>query len=152
MKIAVSACLLGVPCRFDGEARPCDAVIALRGKHEVVAVCPESAAHLPVPRVPNEIVAGATDEGGRPVLRVVDAEGADNTEAFLRGARREVERAQEAGCTLAILKSKSPSCGSGRIFDGTFSGTLVDGWGVAARMLRDAGVRVIDEHAAARGI
>lgn len=152
MKIAVSACLLGVPCRFDGEARPCDAVIALREKHEVVAVCPESAAHLPVPRVPNEIVAEATDEDGRPVLRVVDAEGVDNTEAFMRGARREVERAQEAGCTLAILKSKSPSCGSGRIYDGTFSGTLVDGWGVAARMLRDAGVRVIDEHAAARGI
>lgn len=137
MNIAVSACLLGVPCRFDGEARPCAAVQRLRasGEHTVVPICPESGAGLPIPRSPNEVVAGAAE------LRVIDADGADNTAAFVQGA----QRALGAGCTHAILKAKSPSCGSGRIYDGTFTGTLVDGWGVAARMFRDASIKVIDE-------
>ena len=139
MKIAVSACLLGSSCRFDGASRPCRAVIALHDAHEIVPVCPETAAKLPVPRPPNEIVRTGD------AMRVVDSEGADNTEAFLAGARRELVRAQEAGCELAVLKSKSPSCGSGRIYDGTFSGTLTEGWGVAAALFRDAGIPVIDE-------
>ena len=141
MNIAVSACLLGVPCRFDGEARPCAAVQRLRvsGEHTVVPICPESGAGLPIPRSPNEVVAGAAE------LRVIDADGADNTAAFVQGAQRALERALGAGCTHAILKAKSPSCGSGRIYDGTFTGTLVDGWGVAARMFRDASIKVIDE-------
>ena len=141
MNIAVSACLLGVPCRFDGEARPCAAVQRLRasGEHTVVSICPESGAGLPIPRSPNEVVAGAAD------LRVIDADGADNTAAFVRGAQRALERALGAGCTHAILKAKSPSCGSGRIYDGTFTGALVEGWGVAGRMFRAAGIAVIDE-------
>ena len=139
MKIAVSACLLGEPCRYDGASKPCAAAIALRGRHEIVAVCPECAGDLPTPRVPSEVVRRGND------LRVFAADGADNTEAFLAGAHRELARAQEAGCTLAVLKAKSPSCGSGRICDGTFSGTLADGWGIAAALFRDAGIRVIDE-------
>lgn len=141
MNIAVSACLLGVPCRFDGEARPCAAVQKLRedGEHTVVPICPESGAGLSIPRSPNEIVAAEEE------LRVVDSDGVDNTAAFVRGAKRAFEKARKAGCTCAILKAKSPSCGSGRIYDGTFTGTLVEGWGVAARMFRDAGIQVIDE-------
>lgn len=139
MKIAVSACLLGSPCRYDGASRPCEAVIALREAHDIVPVCPETAARLPVPRPPNEIVRSCG------AVHVVDSEGADNTEAFLAGAQRELVRAQNAGCELAILKSKSPSCGSGRVYDGTFSGTLTEGWGVAAALFRDAGIPVIDE-------
>lgn len=141
MDIAVSACLLGAACRFDGEARPCEAAKRLRDAHNVVPVCPESMAGLPIPRLPNELV---EESDG---FRVVGADGADNTDAFLEGAHRALERAQKSGCTLAVLKSKSPSCGSGRIYDGTFTGTLVDGWGVAARMLADAGIPVIDESA-----
>lgn len=140
MNIAVSACLLGAACRFDGEARPNLAVQTLNRKHTVVPVCPESMARLPIPRCPNEIVAEAD------ALCIVDSQGVDNTEAFVAGARRALKRAQQAGCTVAVLKSKSPSCGSGRIYDGTFTGTLVDGWGVAAALFRDAGIRVIDEH------
>ena len=139
MNIAVSACLLGTPCRYDGASRPCRAAQTLRERHVVVPVCPETLARLPIPRCPNEIVAGT---GG---LRVVDAQGVDNTEAFVAGARRALEQARRAGCTVAVLKSKSPSCGSGRVYDGTFSSTLVDGWGVAAALFRDAGIRVIDE-------
>lgn len=139
MIIAVSACLLGEPCRYDGAAKPNAAVQALRELHTVVPVCPESMGGLPIPRLPNEIAAGADG------LRVVDSEGTDNTGAFVAGARKALERAQQAGCTVAVLKSKSPSCGSGRIYDGTFTGTLTDGWGVAAALFRDAGIRVIDE-------
>lgn len=139
MIIAVSACLLGEPCRYDGAAKPNAAVQALRERHTIVPVCPESMGGLPIPRLPNEIAAGADG------LRVVDSQGADNTEAFVAGARKALERAQQAGCTVAVLKSKSPSCGSGRIYDGTFTGTLTDGWGVAAALFRDAGIRVIDE-------
>ena len=141
MDIAVSACLLGAACRFDGEARPCEAAKRLRDAHNVVPVCPESMAGLPIPRLPNELV---EESDG---FRVVGADGADNTDAFLEGARCALKRVREAGCELAVLKSKSPSCGSGRIFDGTFTGTLADGWGVAARMLADAGIPVIDESA-----
>lgn len=139
MIIAVSACLLGVPCRFDGQARPCDAVKKLRNRHTIVPICPESYAKLPIPRCPNEVVAGAEP------LRVVNSDGVDNTEAFLAGARKALQRAQDAGCELAILKSKSPSCGSSRIYDGTFTGTLTEGWGVAAHLFREAGIPVIDE-------
>ena len=139
MNIAVSACLLGVNCRFDGESRPSDAVRALREHHHVVALCPESMAQLPRPRLPNEVVEDAQG------TRVMNAEGIDNTNAFEEGARLALERAQKGGCALAVLKSKSPSCGSGRIFDGTFTGTLTDGWGITARLFRDAGIRVIDE-------
>lgn len=140
MKIAVSACLLGVPCRFDGQARPCEAVRALADQHELVAVCPESGTGLSIPRPPNEVVVSEKR------LRVVDSEGADHTDAFVAGARKALERAQREGCQLAILKSKSPSCGNGLIYDGTFTGTLVEGWGVAARMFRDAGIHVLDEN------
>lgn len=139
MIIAVSACLLGAHCRFDGEARPSDAVKALRENHTLVPICPESYAKLPIPRCPNEVVAAAVG------LRVVNSVGVDNTEAFRAGARKALQRAQDAGCELAILKSKSPSCGSGRVYDGTFTGTLTEGWGVAARLFRDAGIPVIDE-------
>lgn len=139
MNIAVSACLLGSNCRFDGESRPSDAVRSLRERHTVVPICPESFARLPIPRCPNEIVRDGN------ATRVVDSQGADHTEAFDRGARIALRRAQEKDCTLAVLKSKSPSCASKMVFDGTFSGTLVPGWGIAAALFRDAGIRVMDE-------
>lgn len=139
MKIAVSACMLGRPCRYDGRAKPCAQVIALADRHELVAVCPEAAGGLAIPHPPSEIVAGA--EG----LRVVDAQGADNTAAFVRGAKRTLARVLDAGCDAAVLKAKSPSCGVRGVYDGSFSGTLVEGMGVAARALHEAGVPVFDE-------
>ena len=139
MKIAVSACLLGEPCRFDGAAKPCAQVIDLGKRHELVPVCPECAGGLPTPRPASEIYAAA------PALRVVNAEGADVTAAFLAGAQRTLELVRVEGCGLAVLKAKSPSCGSGLVYDGTFTRTLVPGWGVAARLLADAGIPVMDE-------
>ena len=139
-KILVSACLLGNPVRYDGESRPCAAVQALAERYELVPVCPECFGGLPIPRTASEI---DMHQGGQ---RVVSAEGEDRTAAFQAGAQRCVEIAREEGCTLAVMKAKSPSCGSGQVYDGTFSGTLVPGDGIATRYLTVAGVRVISEN------
>ena len=139
MNIAVSACLLGEPCRYDGTARPCEAVVALGERHKLVPVCPEVLGGLPVPHPPCEIVLAER------ALRVVDADGADRTDAFVAGAAKALELVRQEGCKLAVLKAKSPSCGSGQVYDGTFSGTLAPGFGVTARLLRSEGVRVVDE-------
>lgn len=194
MRIAVSACLLGEACRYDGRSKPCARVSELAADgHELVPVCPEVAGGLPTPRTPCEIIrapwmesekartagsstpilltsetprkneghaswAGrgsgdsascgreANEAGGGP-WTILDASGANRTAAYARGAQAELARAKEAGCKLAILKAKSPSCGSEEVYDGTFSGTLVPGWGIAAAAFRDAGIRVIDETA-----
>ena len=154
MRIAVSACLLGEACRYDGRSKPCARVSELSALgHELVPVCPEVTGGLPTPRTPCEIVrapwmesekAHTADERSWTIL---DASGADRTAAYALGAQAELARAKEAGCELAILKAKSPSCGSGEVYDGTFSGTLMPGWGIAAAAFRDAGIRVIDETA-----
>ena len=148
MPIAVSACLLGEPCRYDGKSRPCEDVLKLHDACEMVPVCPEVLGGLPVPHAPCEIAAAER------ALRVTDADGVDVTDAFLAGAAKTVELAKEQGCKLAVLKAKSPSCGCGLVYDGAFAGELVPGYGVAARALREAGVRVLDEvwFAARRGI
>ena len=139
MRIAVSACLLGAHCRYDGKSKPCDDVIALKGHHELVTICPEVMGGLSIPHPPNEIA--SVDP-----LCVVDTEGADNTVAFVAGARKSLDRAQREGCEFAILKAKSPSCGVGRVYDGSFTGTLVEGDGVAASMFIKAGIPVYDEY------
>lgn len=139
MKIAVSACLLGEPCRYDGGSRPCEDVLALGERHELVPVCPEVMGGLAVPHPPCEI---ALSEHG---LRVVDEHGSDMTGAFVAGAAKALEVAQQEQCAFAVLKAKSPSCGSGLVYDGSFSGRLVPGFGVAARLFREAGICVVDE-------
>ena len=154
MKIAVSACLLSEACRYDGRSKPCAHVQELRADgHELVPICPEVAGGLPTPRTPCEIVQAPWMESGKARAAnerswtILDASSTDRTAAYARGAQAELARAKEAGCELAILKAKSPSCGSGEVYDGTFSGTLVPGWGIAAATFRDAGITVIDETA-----
>ena len=154
MRIAVSACLLGEACRYDGRSKPCARVQELAADgHELVPICPEAAGGLPTPRTPCEIVRAPWMESGKaraanePSWTILDASGTDRTAAYARGAQAELARAKEAGCELAILKAKSPSCGSEEVYDGTFSGTLVPGWGIAAAAFRNAGITVIDETA-----
>lgn len=154
MRIAVSACLLGEACRYDGRSKPCARVQELAALgHELVPICPEVAGGLPTPRTPCEIVQAPWMESGEARMAdehawtILDASSTDRTAAYARGAQAELARAKEAGCELAILKAKSPSCGSGEVYDGTFSGTLVPGWGIAAAAFRDAGITVIDETA-----
>lgn len=137
--VAVSACLLGYPCRYDGASKPQADVMALAGRFELVPLCPEVAGGMPIPHPPCEI-----DSSSARVC-VLDREGRDVTDRFVEGARRCADAACRAGCRIAVMKAKSPSCGSGSVYDGTFSGTLVPGWGVAAALFRDRGIRVIDE-------
>jgi len=182
MRILISACLLGVNCRYDGgnngvdcgkdvkraegkdsqeggrdsrcgsedsqrggerDGAGCEPAPWLRrllAEHTVIPVCPEQLGGLPTPRPPVEWRDG----------RAVNVRGQDCTEEFERGAEAAARLARLYGCELAILKARSPSCGSSGIYDGTFSHHLVDGMGAAAKRLREQGVRVIDEEEAAR--
>ncbi|MDO4502333.1 MAG: DUF523 domain-containing protein [Coriobacteriia bacterium] len=140
MRIAVSACLLGEPCRYDGRSVPCVAAETLAEQFELVPVCPEVMGGMPTPRVPSEVQMAA----GRPDV-VLSAEGQDVTGYFVRGAEEALRVARESGCVAALLKQKSPSCGSALIYDGSFSGTLVSGRGLAARRFAEAGLPVFDE-------
>lgn len=133
--ILVSECLVGVPCRMDGKAKLIPEIKKLVDEGKAIAVCPEVLGGLPTPRDPSEIQNG----------RVISKSGIDVTEPFIKGAKESLRICLEKGCTLAILKSKSPSCGYGYIHDGTFGEGLVPGNGVFAQMLIDAEIRIITE-------
>ena len=135
MKVLVSACLLGVSCRYDGQSKSYPLMDELCRRHEVIPVCPEQLGGLPTPRTPAE----------RKGERVVTKTGGDVTAQYRRGAEEVLRLARKLGCTVAVLKERSPSCGSGQIYDGSFTGTLTAGDGVTARLLREAGIRVIGE-------
>ena len=135
MIILVSACLLGHACRYDGQSKPHTGVSELLKKHTLVPICPEVQGGLPTPRPAAEI------QGDR----VINSEGRDVTDFYQRGAQAALEMANILGAKVAILKERSPSWGSGIIHNGQFDGGLVDGWGVAARLLRDNGITVYGE-------
>ena len=135
MTILVSACLLGYPCRYDGQSKPHAGVAELLKRHTLVPVCPEVQGGLPVPRIPAEI------QGER----VVNREGVDVTDFYRRGAQAALELANILDVKVAVLKERSPSCGSGTIRNGKFDGGLTDGWGIAAQLLRDNGITVYGE-------
>ena len=134
MRILVSGCLLGLKCKYDGGDNRCGRVVALMEDHEVIPVCPECLGKLPVPRVPAEIVDGV----------VTNAEGTVVDKQFRQGALDALEVAREKDIDLAILQSRSPSCGVKQVYDGTFSRTLRPGSGVFASMLMEAGFKVVD--------
>ena len=134
MKIMVSACLAGENCKYNGGSNRNRKVLQLMEENEVITVCPEQMGGLPTPRVPSEIRNGVvTAKDGR----VVDAE-------FRAGAAKCLEIAMREQPDLIVLQSRSPSCGVKQRYDGTFSGTLVDGAGVTAQLLMENGFRVID--------
>lgn len=135
--LLVSACLLGRCCKYDGghNALGEESLAALRARYELLPVCPEADGGLPTPRVPAERVGE----------RVLTQTGKDVTEAYRRGAQLALETAHAHGCRLALLKSRSPSCGAGVIYDGTFTHTRIPGDGVAAGLLRSAGLRLYTE-------
>ena len=136
MKIVVSACLLGEPCRYDGRSKPCEAVIRLGERHELIPVCPEVMGGLLTPRPPAELQADG---------RVMNREGIDVSAAYRKGAEETLRVAREQGCEMALLKEKSPSCGNGHIYDGSFTGTLIPGQGMTARLLTQHGICVLGE-------
>jgi uncharacterized protein YbbK (DUF523 family) len=147
-RILVSACLLGSAVRYDGGAKRSDAALLWQWWKErrLVSVCPEVSGGLGVPRPPAEIADGA---GGEAVLdgtgRILTDAGEDVTLPFVQGALAALTAAERAGARMAILKEGSPSCGSLRVYDGTFSGRAVAGMGVTAALLTRHGLRVFNE-------
>ncbi len=135
MKILVSACLLGLSCRYDGASRPCEAVLALGEKHTLIPFCPECYGGLATPRVPAEIAGN----------RVINKEGLDVTAQYEKGAAEALLLYRQMGCSCALLKEKSPSCGCGQVYDGTFRGTLTKGNGITAALLLRHGIPVYGE-------
>ncbi len=134
--LLVSACLLGVACNHEGEAAKRSLRDRLEERYRLVPVCPEVLGGLPSPRPAAEI---------QPEGRVVNVEGSDVTAAYRRGAEAAARTALASGATRAVLKARSPSCGSSQVYDGTFSRSLVDGEGITAAALREVGVEITSE-------
>ena len=134
-RILVSACLLGVYCRYNGERKQMEGIERLMECAELIPVCPEILGGLPTPRPAAERVGD----------RVMNREGADVTEAYRRGAEETLHLAELFGAKMALLKERSPSCGMGKIHDGSFQGRIVDGSGVTAELLAAHGISVYGE-------
>ena len=133
--IIVSACLLGIGCRYDGKHKANPEVLRLKEKYNLIPVCPEIYGGLPTPRVPSERIGES----------VMMKDGTDVTDNYKRGALETLELCRIYGATTAILKERSPSCGKGEIYDGTFTGALTARDGVTAELLIAEGIRVLGE-------
>ena len=135
--VLISACLLGFECKYCGGSNKLteQQLAALGERFRLIPVCPETAGGLPTPRDPSERLGD----------KVVSNQGRDVTEAYQKGAETALWLARRYDCKAALLKEKSPSCGSGQIYDGSFTGTLVTGDGVAAQMLKEEGLIVFGE-------
>ena len=143
--LLVSACLVGLRTRLDGSARSFPGVTALASRFCLIPVCPEQLGGLATPRAGAEICGGSGDHVLSGSARVMTAEGHDVTEAFLRGAAEVLAVARLTGADTAVLKARSPSCGVGTTYDGTFSHRLQPGSGVAAALLHDSGIALFTE-------
>ena len=136
MDILVSACLLGTPCRYDGASRPCGELARLEVLgHRLIPVCPEVMGGLPTPRDPAE----------RQGDKVISCAGKDVTKAYTKGAETALYFAKLNHVDFAVMKAKSPSCGKGLIYDGTFTGNKIPGNGVTVELLNANGIPVFTE-------
>ena len=136
-RLLISRCLLGDPCRYDGKSKPlaAETLLALRARYDLIPVCPEVLGGLPTPRTPSE------RQGDRVVMKT----GEDVTKEYRIGAEAALQAARENRVFAAVLKERSPSCGKGEIYDGTFTGTLTEGNGVTAELLLENGIPVYGE-------
>ena len=139
-KLLISACLLGVNCKYSGGNNRLDDTVLdrLLAGYDLIPVCPESDGGLSTPRDPSERVGD----------KVMSCYGKDVTAEFDSGAHIALEKALSNGCKMALMKELSPSCGSGKIYDGTFTGKVIDGYGVTAGLLIENGIEVFGEGSA----
>ena len=132
-KILVSACLLGTNCKYSGGNNYSEEVMEYLKDYEIIPVCPEQLGGLPTPRPASEIIGD----------KVMNNEGTDVTSNYQKGAEEALKIAKLLRVKKALLKAKSPSCGNGKIYDGTFSGTLIDGDGITTKLLKENNIEVI---------
>ncbi|MGL4374722.1 MAG: DUF523 domain-containing protein [Turicibacter sp.] len=137
----VSSCLAGICCRYDGNNNAHESVIELVNQGKAIPICPEQLGGLSTPRVCCELI--LDDQNNR---KVISKDGHDLTQEFLEGSLKTLQIAQVLGIKKAILKSKSPSCGCGLIYDGTFSGNLIEGNGLTADLLIKNGIEVLSDN------
>ena len=135
MKILVSKCLLGERCRFDGRSKTNQAVLKLIEGHEVIAVCPEVMGGMEVPHTPCERIGD----------KVIGKDGKDYSDKFIKGAKIAADLCAKNHCDIAILKSKSPSCGYRLIYDGNFNGNLIPGNGLLTDELLKQDIKIYNE-------
>lgn len=133
--VLISACLYGEKCRYDGGDNLISRLDEIKKVCNLFPVCPEVIGGLETPRNPAEIVCE----------KVVSNAGKDVTNEYRKGAETALETALENDCKIALMKAKSPSCGSGKIYDGTFTRTLTSGDGITVRLLKENGIKVFDE-------
>lgn len=132
-KILVSACLLGINCKYNGENNYSKEVMDYLKDKEVIPICPEIYGGLTTPRKPSEIKED----------KVLTKDGIDVTNNFIRGAMETLEIAKKLDVKKALLKGKSPSCGNGEIYDGTFSSIIIPGDGITTKLLKENGIEII---------
>ena len=135
MKIAVSSCLLGINCKYNGKANYNEEIVKLKEKYELIPICPEVLGGLPIPRVPSEIINN----------KVINQEGMDVTKNYIEGANKALQILKDNNIKIVILKAKSPSCGKDEIYDGTFSHTIVKGNGITSKLFLDNNITVYNE-------
>lgn len=143
--IGISACLGGISCRYDGEHQAVSALVKLVEEEKAVMVCPEVLGGLPIPRDSAEIVGGDGRTVWQKKARVITSSGQDVSKEFMQGAVTAFEKLTQLDIKTLILKEKSPSCGSGLIYDGSFSGLKKEGVGVATAYFQAHGLRVLSD-------
>lgn len=143
--ILISACLAGVNCRYSGDSSKIEKIMKLVREKKAVLVCPEQLGGLSTPRLPCEIIDGSGEDVLNGKARVVNKEGEDVTAQFVKGAEETLEMAKMYDIKKAILKARSPSCGCGMIYDGSFTGRKKEGDGVLVALLKRNGIEVFDE-------
>ncbi|SNT16939.1 Uncharacterized conserved protein YbbK, DUF523 family [Anaerovirgula multivorans] len=143
--ILVSACLLGVNCKYSGKNNENLEVIQLIKKKGGIPVCPEQLGGLTTPRLPAEIKGGEGMDVLCDSAKVIQKDGVEVTEAFVKGAKETLKIAEDFEVNQAILKARSPSCGMGQIYDGSFSGVSIKGDGVTAALLKSKNITVYTE-------
>jgi len=133
--ILVSACLAGIKCRYDGKDNANDKVIQMVKNGVAIPICPEQLGGLQTPRIPAEIIEN----------KIINKKGENLTSKFKKGAKETLRIAELVNCQKAILKQRSPSCGYGKIYDGSHTGKIIEGMGFTARVLSQKGITILTE-------
>ena len=143
--ILISACLLGINCKYSGGNNKNPRLISLLQDEKLIAVCPEELGGLPTPRLPAEITGGNARDVLQGKAKVCLKDGTEVTQEFVKGAEKTKQIACDHSIKLAIMKERSPSCGVNSVYDGTFSGKVILGSGISTTLLKDLGIKVISE-------